>query len=93
MDAWARLISRSLSLPASLTSALAFSMLPSSLSSKPASVSNGVPQMNIALQILKYFSEPTAPNRKSSWLKAYISAWRILGLSNGLCNTFGRKVY
>ena len=32
-------------------------------------------------------------SRKSFWLNAYQSAWRIFGLSNGLCSQFGRKVY
>ena len=59
----------------------------------PALVSSGVPQMNIALQSLKYFSSPIAPNRKSSWLNAYISAWRIFGSLNGGWMELYRNVY
>ena len=43
-----------------------------------------MPQTKGALQTLYYFGSPIVALRKSSWAKATNTAWRILGLSNGL---------
>ena len=47
----------------------------------------------MGLQTLQYWGSPITALRKSSWLKAYHTAWRTLALSNGLCRTLRRNVY
>ena len=52
-----------------------------------------MPQMNSALQTLYLSGSPITAFRKSSWLKAYQSARRTVGLSNGLCRWLRRKMF
>src|ERR1700730_8122054 len=49
--------------------------------------------MNSALQGLYFSGSPITALRKSSWLKAYQSARRTRGLSNGLCRWFRRNMF
>ena len=67
--------------------------LPFSTSAMPASVASGVPQTKGALQTLNHCGSPIVALRNSSWAKATNTAWRILGLSNGLAVLLKRKVY
>src|SRR5262245_16967800 len=81
------------SYPASLRRALDFSKFDSSSPSIPFVDSSGVPHTNIALHTLYDAGSPMVALRKSSWLKAYHTAWRIFGLSKGLCSVLNRNTY
>src|SRR5262249_20662201 len=79
------------SYPASCESCFALAAFWLSASDMPSSLASGVPQTKGALQTLNHFGSPIVALRNSSWPKATNTAWRILGLSNGLNSELKRK--